>query len=93
MNGVATDGRNGSFSTGALETKNPSLQPVQTQPFAANSVFDQSQVRGTSNGLSGQDYDRKRIGGGMAPSANGSSSQTYDQRQWIDKNPYRTIGG
>lgn len=91
MDGVAT-GRTGSFSTGVTETKNPSLRPVQFQNFQSNSVFDQSQVRGSSNGLSTQDYDRRRVGGGMAPSPNGASSTTYDQRQWIDKNPYRTIG-
>lgn len=92
MNGVS-DGRNGSFSTGAMETKYPSAQPVHTQRFTPTSVFDETQVRGSANGLGSQDYDRKRIGGGFAPSANGASSQTYDKRLWIDKNPYRTLGG
>jgi hypothetical protein len=92
MNGVS-DGRNGSFSTGAMETKYPSAQPVHTQRFTPTSVFDETQVRGSANGLGSQDYDRKRIGGGYAPSANGASSQTYDKRLWIDKNPYRTLGG
>jgi hypothetical protein len=92
MNGV-TDGRNGSFSTGAMETKYPSTLPIRPQRFTPTSVFDETQVRGSSNGLSGNDYDRRRIGGGSAPSPNGSSSQTYDKRLWIDKNPYRTIGG
>lgn len=92
MNGVS-DGRNGSFSTGAMETKYPSAQPVHTQRFTATSVFDETQVRGSSNGLSNGDYDRRRIGGGSAPTPNGSSSQTYDKRLWIDKNPYRTLGG
>lgn len=113
------NGRVGSFSAGATETKFPAyqptlaaltpppsgpqpqpvspllqshLQPTQFKAFTPNSVFDQSQVRGSSNGLSGQDYDRVRLGGGMAPSANGASSQTYEQRQWIDKNPARLIG-
>jgi hypothetical protein len=75
-----------------METKYPSA-PVQPVSFGATSVFDQAQVRGSSNGLSTGDYDRRRIGGGTAPTPNGASSQTYDQRQWIDKNPYRTIGG
>jgi hypothetical protein len=92
MNGVS-DGRNGSFSTGAMETKFPSAQPMQTQRFTPTSVFDETQVRGSSNGLGSEDYDRKRIGGGFAPSGNGASAQTYDKRLWIDKNPYRTIGG
>lgn len=92
MNGVA-GGRNGSFSTGAMETKYPSvnLQPVSR--FQPTSVFDETQVRGSSNGLSSNDYERKRIGGGYTPSPNGASSGTYDKRLWIDKNPYRTIGG
>jgi hypothetical protein len=76
-----------------METKYPSAQPIRTQRFTPTSVFDETQVRGSSNGLSGNDYDRRRIGGGSAPSPNGSSSQTYDKRLWIDKNPYRTIGG
>jgi hypothetical protein len=89
MNGVA-DGRNGSFSTGAMETKYPSAQP---QKFTPTSVFDESQVRGSANGLGSDDYERKRVVGGFAPSLNGASSQTYDKRLWIDKNPYRTLGG
>jgi hypothetical protein len=92
MNGVS-DGRNGSFSTGAMETKFPSAQPIRTQRFTPTSVFDEKQVRGSSNGLGSEDYDRKRIGGGFAPSLNGASSRTYDSRLWIDKNPYRTLGG
>ncbi|MFJ6508636.1 hypothetical protein [Streptomyces sp. NPDC091879] len=76
-----------------METKYPSAQPVHTQRFTPTSVFDETQVRGSANGLGSQDYDRKRIGGGFAPSANGASSQTYDKRLWIDKNPYRTLGG
>jgi hypothetical protein len=93
MNGVS-GGRNGSFSTGAFETKYPSAQPVHTQRFTPTSVFDETQVRGSNNGLSSDDYERKRVGGGgFAPSMNGASSGTYDKRLWIDKNPYRTIGG
>jgi hypothetical protein len=106
MNGAA-EGRNGSFSTGAMETKYPSIDygypsvnhaypTVSHQPlarFQPTSVFDETQVRGSANGLGTQDYDRKRVGGGFAPSANGASSQTYDKRLWIDKNPYRTLGG
>jgi hypothetical protein len=76
-----------------METKYPSvnLQPVAR--FQPTSVFDETQVRGSSNGLSSNDYERKRIGGGFTPSPNGASSGTYDKRLWIDKNPYRTIGG
>ncbi|MER5754336.1 hypothetical protein [Streptomyces sp. NPDC002088] len=92
MNGVP-GGRNGSFSTGAIETKYPSVQPVHTQRFTPTSVFDETHVRGSDNGLGTGDYERKRVGGGFAPSMNGASSQTYDKRLWIDKNPYRTIGG
>jgi hypothetical protein len=76
-----------------METKYPSAQPVHTQRFTPTSVFDETQVRGSANGLGSEDYDRKRIGGGYAPSANGASSKTYDKRMWIDKNPYRTLGG
>jgi hypothetical protein len=76
-----------------METKYPSAQPVHTQRFTPTSVFDETQVRGSANGLGSEDYDRKRIGGGYAPSANGASAQTYDKRLWIDKNPYRTLGG
>jgi hypothetical protein len=72
-----------------METKYPTMQ----SHFTPTSVFDETQVRGSSNGLSSEDYDRRRIGGGSAPSPNGSSSGTYNQRLWIDKNPYRTIGG
>lgn len=92
MNGVS-DGRNGSFSTGAMETKYPSAQPQSIARFTPTSVFDETTVRGSANGLGSQDYDRKRVGGGFAPSANGTSSNTYEKRMWIDKNPYRTIGG
>ncbi|MFE4681582.1 hypothetical protein ACFRNJ_12190 [Streptomyces sp. NPDC056721] len=92
MNGVS-DGRSSSFSTGAFETKYPTVQPIRTKRFTPTSVFDETQVRGSSNGLGSDDYDRRRIGGGTAPSLNGASSQTYDSRLWIDKNPYRTLGG
>jgi hypothetical protein len=92
MNGD-TSGRSADFSTGAMETKYPSDQPVAPRPFAPTSVFDQTQVLGSSNGLSSDDYGRKRLGGGAAPSKNGASSTTYDSRLWIDKNPARTIGG
>jgi hypothetical protein len=92
MNGEA-DGRSSSFSTGALETKYPSINIQPVARFQPTSVFDDTQVRGSSNGLSSNDYERKRVGGGFAPSMNGASSGTYDRRLWIDKNPYRTIGG
>lgn len=67
-------------------------QGSQFRTFSPNSVFDGASVRGSSNGLSGEDYDRKRLGGGMAPSDNGASQATYEQRMWIDKNPARTLG-
>jgi hypothetical protein len=92
MNGVA-DGRSESFSTGALETKYPSINHQPVARFQPLSVFDETTVRGSSNGLSSGDYERKRVGGGFAPSMNGASTGTYDKRLWIDKNPYRTIGG
>ncbi|MFE2101603.1 hypothetical protein [Streptomyces sp. NPDC059468] len=93
MNGVAEEGRNGAFSTGAMETKFPSINLQPVARFQPTSVFDETQVRGSANGLGSEDYDRKRIGGGFAPSNNGASKGTYDKRLWIDKNPYRTIGG
>ncbi len=95
MNGEAPKPitRANAFTTGAMETKYPSLNLQPVPSFQPTSVFDETQVRGSSNGLSSGDYERKRIGGGFAPSMNGASSGTYDQRLWIDKNPYRTIGG
>jgi hypothetical protein len=91
MNGIA-DGRSGSFSTGTLDTKRPA-RPIRPRAFTPTSVFDETQVRGSSNGLSTDDYERRRLGGGSAPTPNGSSNSTYGKRQWIDKNPYRTLGG
>lgn len=90
MNGIA-DGRGGSFTTGAFETKYPTAMKPRT--FTPTSVFDETQVRGSSNGLSTDDYERRRIGGGATPTPNGSSNETYGKRLWIDKNPYRTLGG
>lgn len=83
-------GRSESFSTGATETKYPTVQPT---PFRPSSVFDESAVHGSTNGLSSSDFNLRRIGGSGMPSVNGASSATYNQRLWLDKNPYRSLSG
>lgn len=82
-----TQGRISSFSTGARETKFPSLQVgAGRYGFQPHSVLDP--ILKSGNGLSLPDRQRLLINGDLLPSANGRSAATAEKRAWLDS-PYK----
>lgn len=81
------EGRTASFSTGAFETKFPSLQVgAGRYGFQPHSVLDPILKSGI--GMSENDRQRLLINGDLLPSANGRSQSTAEKRAWLDS-PYK----
>lgn len=86
-------GRNGSFSDGATHM-HPEFTSLQVgagrEGFMPTSVLDKAHVLKSPNGMSAADRARQPVKGN-GKSINGQSSDTFDNRMWIDS-PYRTFG-
>lgn len=99
MNGSADsggDGRSQSFGQGVQEVAQSSAHTVQQAnggvvSYHPQSIIDQPSIMKSTNGMSVADHDRMTMGGGMLPSANGQSKDTYQKGQWLTS-PYRTFG-
>lgn len=89
---MQTEGRNGSFSTGAYATKFHTMQAgAGREGFKPQSVLETNQVFAPANGMSTADRSRSPLKGHIH-SVNGESRDTYDKRMWTSPTPYRTYG-